>query len=313
MLSLHLAGAGADEIAVEARILDLRKRGLVGIGGVVNGPGVVHDMVVRLRVSRSDLAVRAAELAMRAVPFPGGAHTAGESCRDNERRFAAVVGLRLGQGFLSGLQRSIGGARGCFHVFTLLRLLGPSIVWATSRDLHREEGRSFSRTVWIDGVWEEPVLRLRAALTDLRYAPGSAERVVELLEGQAEAQIGVPGVVVGSLAASYRAGAPEVRSPWTTAGLEQLGTLAGSSLLRGYGLAVDHAVSPRGPLAPMRELLLMLQPVAFQCMPSLADAHGAAEPGRRGGPLAARDSCAMWRHDGPLMAEMGRRPDAWAH
>jgi hypothetical protein len=44
----------------------------------------------------------------------------------------------------------------------------------------------------------------------------------------------------------------------------------------------------------------MMQPVAFQAMPARPAGSRTAAP-RPSRPSAARDSCAMWRQDGPLV------------
>jgi len=84
LLMLTLGQEGASEHAVAARVVDVRKRGMVPLLGLLNGPGVVHDMELRLTVGRDDLTIRAASLRMHEVPFPAGPGTRGESCRDNE-------------------------------------------------------------------------------------------------------------------------------------------------------------------------------------------------------------------------------------
>jgi hypothetical protein len=302
LLSVRLACEGHEALRVEGRVLDVRKRGTVALGGVVNGPGVVHDMTVRLLLAAGDLSIREAELSMPTVPFPARPETQGESCRDNEAGFERVVGLRLTNGFLTGLHRAVGSARGCFHVFTLMRLLGPSITWAAERGFTRETGRAFARTITVDGGWDGALLHLRGGVTDLHYVGSGSEEIERALEGEAEAEVAVPDLTVRQLHARSRDGRRGERSSWTEAGLAGVPELVGSSLLRGYSLRLDEVLSARGAQAPLRELLLMLQPVAFQCMPSLAEVRDVGSA-RRGDRLAARDSCSMWRHDGPLLAE----------
>jgi hypothetical protein len=313
LLTLRLAPEGSDAWAVEGRVLDLRRRGAVAIAALVNGPGVVHDMRLRLVVDRASLTVREADLTMPSVPFPPEAQAGGETCRENESGFAAVVGLSLRRGFASGLQRAIGGPRGCFHVFTLMRLIAATVTGALARGLEREDGRAFERAVFIDGFRDgsgEPALALRGRLTDLSYAPGSRERIADQFEGQLDAGIQLPGLIVESLTGRHREGGA---GPWTSEGLGSLASLIGASLMRGYGLKLGEALEAQGPLAPLHALALMLQPVAFQCIPSLAEERAATGGVRAAGPGAALDSCFMWRRDGALITEVERRSHARAH
>jgi hypothetical protein len=313
LLTLRLAPEGADAWAVEGRVLDLRRRGAVAIAALVNGPGVVHDMSLRLVVDRASLTVRDAALAMPSVPFPPEAQAGGETCRENESGFAAVVGLSFRRGFASGLQRAIGGPRGCFHVFTLMRLLAATLAGALARGLEREDGRAFERTVFIDGFRDgsgEPALVLHGRLNDLRYAAGSRESVADHFEAQIDAGIELPGLIVDSLTGRHREGGA---GPWTSEGLGSLSSLVGASLVRGYSLKLGEVLDAQGPLAPLHALALMLQPVAFQCIPSLSDDRAGTSGVRAAGPGAALDSCFMWRRDGALITEIERRSHARSH
>jgi hypothetical protein len=305
LMTLTLAAEGEDEYAASGRVLDVRKRGMVPLAGFLNGPGVVHDMELRLTLGRDDLRIRSAALRMRAVPFPSGPGTGGESCRDNEAGAGRIVGIALDGSVAPGLYRAVGGPRGCFHVFTLLRLLAPSVVWAVRHGLARTAGRAFVRTIVVDGFDSEPHLRMRGTLTDVHYASGSPERVAHVFEAEVEAEVTLPDLAVGALEARHRRGT----QAWTDDGLAGLPALAGASVARGYSLRIAELIPTT--LAPLRELLLMVQPTVFQCMPSLA--AGSMRRGRREGPGSAADSCSMWRHDGPLLAAVARESDVGAH
>jgi hypothetical protein len=279
----------------------------VRVAGRLSGPGLVHDMGVRLRIGLPDLVIRSADLVMSTVPFPGGPSTSGESCRDNEAKFGNVVGLRFGRGFVVGLQRTLGGPRGCFHVFTLLRLLAGSVPWAVRNGIERERGRAFSRTVSVDGLWDGTRLELRGSLVDVRYGPGATDRLADGFEAEAETAVTLPGFDVVDVAGRHRRADVSGWGPWSEAGLEGMLQLCGQSMARGYSLVLDDAVSPAGALAPVRELLAMLQPVAFQCLPGLTVDDGRPHPARRSDPMSAIGSCAMWRQDGPLAASVRAR------
>jgi hypothetical protein len=296
LLTLRLIADGGDAFAVEARVLDVRKRGVVTLAGHVNGPGVVHDMQVQLVIGRTDLRVRDARLAMHAVPFPAGPATNGEGCRDNEAQFATLIGVRLGTRSTAALHRAIGGQRGCFHVFTLMRLVVPSIESIAAGMDGRNDAVAPSRAIVVDGVRTPDGLALSGSLTDIRSAGGGT------FEARATAEVSVPGLIVRALAAEHRTGGSK-GAPWSSDGLPVRGTFDGSSLVRGFGLDVLRHLPAAAPLAPVRDLLLMLQPVAFQCMPGIAED---AVDVRATTPPAATDSCRMWRADGPLVARLRR-------
>jgi hypothetical protein len=285
----------------------------VAIAALVNGPGVVHDMRVRLVVDRGSLTVCDADLAMPSVPFPPEAQAGGETCRQNESGFAAVVGLSLRRGFPTGLQRSIGGPRGCFHAFALMRFIAVTLTAALARGLEREDGRAFERAVFVDGFRDrsgEATLALRGRLTDLRYAAGPRERIAGQFEAQLDAGIQFPGLIIGTLAGRYREGGAE---PWTSEGLGSLASVVGASLVRGYSLKVGDALETEGRLAPLHALALMLQPVAFQCVPSLTEQRASSGGMRAAASGAALDSCFMWRRDGALLTEIERESHARSH
>jgi hypothetical protein len=307
-LTVQLAPAGRERLAVEARLLDVRKRGVVEVAGRVNGPGVVHDMRLTLAVTAGGERVVDAQLGMASVPFPASGHTGGESCRDNEARAAGLIGLPLGAGFLTGLQRVMGGVRGCFHVFTLMRLVAATTGWAVGRGgMHG----SFARTLAVDASWRGDRLALHGCLTDVVSALG-AGAARALFEAEAVLEGVWPELVLDRVHVAHREESDAGGYGWTADGLDAVGGLQGESLARGYAMKLGEALSPRGTLAPVHDLMLMMQPVAFQAAPSrpVADTPLAPRPRR---PEAARDSCAMWRQDGPLVRMVEEETRGRAH
>jgi hypothetical protein len=162
----------------------------------------------------------------------------------------------------------------------------------------------------VDGSLETSGLALRGTLADMRVTRGREERLAAGFEADAEVSVDLPGMSVGRVAARYR---PASTAPWSSQGLENTRALAGASLLRTYGLSVGAVAPARGPLAPVHQLLLMLQPVGFQCMPALAGVHAEVGRARPAGPGAAVDSCSMWRRGGPLLTMLRERTDARPH
>jgi len=309
-LTVRLAPAGGDRWSVDARLLDVRKRGVVDVAGRVNGPGVVHDMRLSLAVTPAGDRVLDARLQMASVPFPASARTGGEGCRDNEAGAAALVGLPLGSGFLTGLQRIMGGVRGCFHVFTLMRLVAATTLRAVGSTGPMRA--SFARTVTIDTSWTGDRLTLHGALTDVVSMLGEGtERTSGLFEVDAVLEGALPDLALERLDVLHRARGADGAYGWTAARLDGVGNLAGRSLVRGFAMLLGDAVPSRGPLAPVHDLLLMMQPAAFQAMPARPTPDAGGPHPRR--PSAARDSCAMWRQDGPLVRAVEEEARGRAH
>ncbi|MBI3783080.1 MAG: DUF2889 domain-containing protein [Deltaproteobacteria bacterium] len=193
MLSLRIAWGAADSVVAEGRILDLRKRGVVPMLGKLQGPGVVHDMAVRMVVDPRALLIREIQPVMSAFPFTAAAATRGEGCPDRLPDVQRLVGASLRDGFGPRLGADIGGPRGCFHIFTMLRMIGPTIELVCERQqrLHPTApaagGPLFSRSLIIDGLKGEGLsLVLRGALFDLHYRPGADALPIdeELEEGR---------------------------------------------------------------------------------------------------------------------------------
>ena len=111
----------------------------------------------------------------------------------------------------------------------------------------------------------------------------------------------LPDLVLERVEAAHRGEGPPGAYGWTAAGLDGVGGLLGQSLARGYAMKLVDAVPSRGAMAPVHDLLAMMQPVAFQAMPALPTSGDASGAPRTRRPSAARDSCAMWRQDGPLV------------
>ena len=130
----------AGSLVAAGRIFDLRKRGLVPLAGKLQGPGVVHDMAVRLQLEYPSLRIRGIEPTMSAFPFAPGPATRGESCADRLPDVQRLVGASLRDGYGPTVVEQVGGPRGCFHIFTLLRLIGPTIEWAVEREQARRPG-----------------------------------------------------------------------------------------------------------------------------------------------------------------------------
>ncbi|GIW42247.1 MAG: hypothetical protein KatS3mg076_2824 [Candidatus Binatia bacterium] len=314
MLTVRLFSEPGDTLRAEGRILDLRKRGVVPVAGRLQGPGIVHDMSVELRLARADLRILESRAAMSAYPFGGGEATSGEACPDILPNVTLLRGRRLDAGFGGAVEETIGGPRGCFHVFTLVRMLGPTVLWALER--HGEtalgEGPLFARSILVDGFHLGGLrIALRGSLFDIEYVPGAERLPVEeelaaSVEVVGEIEVEVPSMEVGRSEARMREGGPGVErlGPWRE--ITKARVLRGSSVRKGFTARTQELLE--GEPLPVLHLFFALAPTLVQCMPSLFEELGTL-PRRAEGPRAAVDSCHMWRAGGPLVRHAeGRAP-----
>src|SRR5579862_7241690 len=112
MISLRLSWGEGGTLMADGRIFDLRKRGLVPLGGKLQGPGVVHDMAVRMQLEYPALRIRAITPTMSAFPFAAGRATRGESCADRLPDVQRLVGASLREGYGATVIEQVGGPRG---------------------------------------------------------------------------------------------------------------------------------------------------------------------------------------------------------
>ena len=314
MLTLRIVWGEGARLVAEGRILDLRKRGVVPMLGKLQGPGVVHDMSVRIVLEPQTLLIRSVEPVMSAFPFTPAAATRGEGCPDRLPDVQRLVGASLRDGFGPRLGSEIGGPRGCFHIFTMLRMIGPSIEMVADRHqrLRRlaasqtNSGPLFSRSLIIDGLKGEGLsLALRGALFDLHYRPGAEvlpieEELEESFEATADLKVEIPAMTIGECTARVRQSGAQIDKPgeWQVESTAQ--QLLGKSLLKGYTAQVQAEYAQTSGFEPLQHLLFMMAPAMIQCFPSLAE-EMEQRPRRAEGPHAAVDSCHMWRAGGPLV------------
>jgi hypothetical protein len=315
MVALRLAWGEAGSIVANGRIFDLRKRGLVPMAGKLQGPGVVHDMAVQLELGYPDLCIRRIQPSMAAYPFAPGPVTHGEGCADRLPDVQRLRGASLRDGYGTTLADQIGGPRGCFHVFTLLRLVGPTIEMVVDREQARRAGDGavpaagsplFARSVIVDGMKGEGLaLVLRGLLFDLHYTPGAdtlplEEELEESFEAVADVAVEVPSMEITASAGRVRRSGPgmEVLGDWEP--VATLGGLVGRAMQKGYTAQVQSLFAGQAGTEPLQHLLFMLAPAMMQCFPGLIEELN-VRPRRVEGPHAGTDSCHMWRANGPLL------------
>jgi len=313
MLSLRLSAAGADLLA-EGRLLDLRRRGFETVTGAYQNPGAIHDMSVRVWISFPDLQVARIEPLMSSFPFPAGTATGGESCPDKLAGVQRVVGANLRDGYGVRLVEDIGGVRGCLHLFTVLRLLGPTVEQALAAraaaggsGLPAPGSAVFARTIVVDGLMgPDTSVALRGTLLDALYpaTPDGRrpERAVdETVEVRIETETELPSMVVRRAEGRLRRARPHERldGGWQTT--PAVASLVGRRMSKGYSPAVEDLCAGGAAPEPVRDLLITLAPAAMQTIPSIWVETG--RPLRHGNAAAANaDFCHMWRSGGPLLA-----------
>ncbi len=323
MITLRLSWGEGGQMVAEGRLVDVRKRGIVPLAGRIQGPGIVHDMAVRVWLDPVELRIARIEPAMLAYPFAAAPQTRGEACPDQLAAVQGLLGLALTKGYGETVMERIGGPRGCFHVLTLLRLLGPTIVWAATRErLLAQSGEErppapgspiFSRSVIVDGMRRADMLELdlHGTLCDVHYPPGADtlpldEELEAGFEATLDLTVGLPAMAVLTASGRIRRSGPGVAAAGAWQPIDSLGQLGGLALQRGFSARVQELLGDAEGIEPLTHLVLMLAPVVMQCMPSLLD-ELELRPRHADTPHAATDSCHMWRAGGPLMS-MRRLP-----
>jgi len=316
MVALRLRWGAAGGLVADGRIFDLRKRGIVPLAGKLQGPGVVHDMSVSLELDYPGLSIRSVQPSMSAFPFAPGPATRGESCPDRLPDVQRLCGMSLREGYGPALVERVGGPRGCFHVFTLLRLLGPTIEWAVACEQARRAGSRvavaagnplFARSMIVDGMKGQGLaLALRGMLFDLHYPPGAdtlplAEELDQSFEATVDVETELPTMGITASTGRVRRSGPGIESVGQWEPVARLGELVGRMMVKGYTAQVQAVFAGQAGLEPLQHLLFMLAPTLMQCMPSVVE-ELEMRPRRAESPHAAVDSCHMWRADGPLMA-----------
>jgi len=316
MVSLRLSWGVGGSLVADGRIFDLRKRGIVPLAGKLQGPGVVHDMSVSLELDYPSLCIRSIQPSMSAFPFAPGPATRGESCPDRLPDVQRLRGVSLRDRYGASLVEQVGGPRGCFHIFTLLRLLGPTIEWAVEREHARRAGSGataragsplFARSVIVDGMKGQGLaLVLRGMLFDLHYPPGAdalplAEELDESFEAMVDVETELPTMTITASSGRVRRSGPGIESVGEWEPVAILDELVGRAMVKGYTAQVQALFAAQAGLDPLQHVLFMLAPTLMQCMPSLVE-ELEMRPRRAESPHAAVDSCHMWRADGPLVA-----------
>jgi hypothetical protein len=317
MISLRLVWGAPGAIIVDGRLFDLRKRGIMPMSGRLRGPGVVHDMAVRVELAYPSLVIRSIQPTMSAFPFAPCRMTGGEGCTDRMPEVQRLVGASLREDWGTVLTKLVGGPLGCFHHYTLLRLLGPTVEGAVDWEQSRRPNHSgavagspiVARSIVMDGMKGKGLeICLRGVLCDLYYRPGAnalplEEEMAESLETTAEIATDMPSMVITAASGRLRRSGSGIDTlePWEA--VPQVGNLVGRLVLKGYTTEVQAIFANTTGLRPVQHLLFMLAPTVLQCMPSMAE-ELELRPRRAEGPHPSVDTCHMFRANGPLIAAL---------
>ncbi|MDX2166499.1 MAG: DUF2889 domain-containing protein [Deltaproteobacteria bacterium] len=303
------------QLDARAVLIDLRKRGLVPVGGDLGTPGIVHHMRLEAVIDPATRRLNAISAQQPNVAFEPGELTGGESCRDPIAAILGLEGATLDAGFARRLSAVFGGPRGCSHILTLAQVLAAATSWAldtageiVTATAWRPGERVFRRDLLVDGSQRaDGDLDLAAQLTDLVFAPAPAvarpmDRFTTLHEVRVWAPVELATVSLGEVtAAERRRDKPALEAvDWADAS-PRLAGLAGLSLFRGISAALMARLSAPAD-RPLLDAMLMLAPTFIQVCGAISEgwpARAAAADsilGMGGMP----DSCFMWRKGGPL-------------
>lgn len=110
----------ADTIVVEGHLKDDRLIDSFRSGGDVIPPGVVHNMIIRMKVRGPKLIIEDIDVEMPTVPH--------DDCLETRRTLEPIKGLSIVAGFTVKARSLVGGAKGCAHLVALLMAMAPAAV-----------------------------------------------------------------------------------------------------------------------------------------------------------------------------------------
>ena len=109
-----------DAIVVEGRLKDDRLIDSYRSGGEIVRPGVVHNMLIRMKVRGPGLVIEDIDVEMPTVPH--------EDCLETRRTLEPIKGMSIESGFTTKARSLVGGAKGCAHLLALLMAMAPAAV-----------------------------------------------------------------------------------------------------------------------------------------------------------------------------------------
>lgn len=113
--------AGSDAIMIEGKLRDERLTSIFSITtGERIGPGVVHEIVLRLLIRGAKLVIEDLEVEYLHMPR--------QQCHKTADSLMGLIGHTISPGFTSLVKKTFGGPRGCTHLNALLISMAPAVV-----------------------------------------------------------------------------------------------------------------------------------------------------------------------------------------
>jgi hypothetical protein len=302
---------------VTGGIIDLRKRGFVPTGGLLQTAGIVHDMKIQAVVDPVARKIASFAADQPSVAFEPSQATRGECCRDPVDRLGALAGVALGRTFPRELSAVFGGPLGCSHLMALAQLFGSTLQWALDLESKRPTDapervagdRMFRRDLQIDASeTASGDMQIAIQLTDIQFA--SVRGIVspmDQLAGQLELHVSVE-IDLHKLALRRISAARRDRTPDDFTSAEwrdcDVAELEGEQLMPGVGRRLIERYGRDPDDRPLLDVLLNLTPGMHQAMAVLG--MGFERMAKAGSTLmgvgGVPGSCYMWRTGGALDA-----------
>jgi len=317
-LDLALSAESDTAIAFRADLLDLRKAGLMALGGRVATAGIIHNMTLHGAFDAQTGEIQRLSWEQSHVMHEANEASRGECCRDPMERLSGLVGSKLGGGFRADLKQHFGGPLGCTHVNTLFQELSATVARLfRQRELDPALGggrasgeRIARRSIYFDAFLPETgtEAELRVRLSDAQYGiadVNGGESMAHHAEVRAAARVDLTGWELRGLRAEER----NRRGPAIDTGTwldrsDDVAVFVGHSLGGGMGKRCSEHFAETSADACLLSAMLAFAPGMTQVGAGLSDTllpPAAARPERSGAPLGGAGPCYMLRGDGPLL------------
>ncbi len=299
-------------VSVDARLLDVRKRGFVPVGADLQTSGIIHQMSLRAALDLDGGALTDVETAMAVPAFEPSPLTRGESCRDVAGRHAGLARLPLGDGAAAAVGAAMGSVRGCSHLLALTQLSASTMAYALPRAASWRDGpprRLFQRTVLVDGAQpNRHTVEMLAQVSDLFLTEATGvvnpmDRFAAQNEVHLLVRIDLATASLGSLQVIERARDRDelASAPWRRRD-DAVAGLVAAPLLGGFAKRVLAAFPDPAHDRPLVDALLSLAPTFIQVCGCFSDdwPSRCMSVDTLVGVGGVPDACYMWRRDGVL-------------
>jgi hypothetical protein len=315
-LAVALKQGRGVSVEFRADILDLRKAGLMDLGGRIATAGIIHKMELRGAFASDTGCIERLEWDQSHVMHEANRATKGECCRDPMRRLKGLVGTRLGEDFASELKQCFGGPLGCTHINTLFHELSAFV--SRLRVMTREHSelrverapgeRIASRSVFFDAFFPDSgdTTAISVRLADIHFAQcdeGGSEGLFCHDELRLVAEVELAGWQLRDVQVRERSrrGPTCGEAPWQHRS-EELDGFAGRSLGGGVTRFCLERFGHRDQDALLLSALLSLAPGMTQVGVALSDGVVPSWAARPGGlTQMGPGPCYMLRAEGPLV------------